>query len=177
MQNLLSVFVLWTILKGGTETLVCKCCNHSLQLILKAIGGINFAEFFRFLHVIGRHRVDILKDTAGSDDCSKFHPRENMNIHNHVLFDLMQISKVISDMLAIPEFLVAEQEMTWECSSAADFLSEVNAIVGAYTEEWRQGKSWSDFREHLLLHPSVFDKFTCCLLLCFVWFTILYLLY
>ncbi|KAK2187911.1 hypothetical protein NP493_150g01016 [Ridgeia piscesae] len=111
------------------------------QLILKAIGGINFAEFFRFLHVIGRHRVDILKDTAGSDDCSKFHPRENMNIHNHVLFDLMQISKVISDMLAIPEFLAAEQEMTWECPSAADFLSEVNAIVGAYTEEWRQGKS------------------------------------
>ena len=64
-----------------------------------------------------------------------------MNIHNHVLFDLMQISKVISDMLAIPEFLAAEQEMTWECPSAADFLFEVNATVDAYTEGWSQGKS------------------------------------
>lgn len=119
-----------------------------LQLILKAIGGINFAEFFRFLHVIGSHRIDGLKKEAtGGDEStactqdskyqlgsknSKCSHQENMNICNHLLFDLMQISKVISDMLAIPEFLAAEQEKSWDGPAAADFLFEINVAVKEY---------------------------------------------
>ena len=56
----------------------------------------------------------------------------NVDNYHHLLFDLMQIAKVISDMLAIPEFVDTEREKCLEGVAAVEFLHEIRLTVEEY---------------------------------------------
>ena len=69
------------------------------------------------------HHQQIASQTAES------HPHRNVDNYCHLLFDLIQTSKVISDMLAIPEFVDTEREKCLEGEAAVDFLHDIRGTV------------------------------------------------
>lgn len=89
---------MWTSLKGNLmavkkEVEDCKDMegwNEHCQLMLQAMFGMNYEEFYSFLTAIGERRLDALRDNKplllfGNWQLGR----------NHLLFDLMQVKKIL----------------------------------------------------------------------------------
>lgn len=89
---------MWTSLKGNLmavkkEVEDCKDMegwNEHCQLMLQAMFGMNYEEFYSFLTAIGERRLDALRNNKplllfGNWQLGR----------NHLLFDLMQVKKIL----------------------------------------------------------------------------------
>ena len=79
-------------------------------------------------------RCDCTQDIEQHQQIASTTAESHRHVDNyrHLLFDLMQISTVISDMLAIPEFVDTERAKCLEGVAAVDFLHEIRVTVEEY---------------------------------------------
>jgi hypothetical protein len=64
--------------------------NEHCQLMLRAMFGMNFEEFYSFLTCIGKRRLDALRDNKPLQLFGNWQLGRN-----HILFDLIQLKKIL----------------------------------------------------------------------------------
>jgi hypothetical protein len=93
-----NIETMWTSLKGNLtavkkEVEDCKDMegwDEHCQLMLQAMFGMNFDEFYSFLTFIGKRRLDSLRENK------LMHLFGNWKLgKNHILFDLKQLKTVL----------------------------------------------------------------------------------
>ncbi|CAG9771156.1 unnamed protein product [Ceutorhynchus assimilis] len=94
--------------------------NAHCQLMLKSLFGLNFQGFFDFLVFICKKRLAMMQGEASK---VLFHGHSIGT--NHIVFDLMQISKVLKDFLGCDDVISSTNFNSGNC-----LLQEIVQILG-----------------------------------------------